>query len=523
MSGQSAWVAGAWRAARPVAAVLGVVALVLGMHWPTLASLFDAWNRSVTYSHGYLVLPAFAWLVWGSRHRLMDLPIRPAWPGLVALVFAAALWCVARLLAVSAPAQFALIAMVPAALAATLGLAWVRTLAYALAFLFLAVPFGEDLVPVMMELTARTVVSALNASGIPAYREGTHFSIPSGEWSVVESCSGVRYLFAGLTVACLFSWSAYRTWTRRTALIVFAVVVIVAANWLRAYGIVVVGHLSGNRVAVGVDHLVYGAGFFLVVMAIVFLVGAIWRDPPEAPRAPDAHRQSAAGPGGAAVTLPLSAAAAILVAGPLAIAEEAPNPGSMGQTPIAEPTGWQSIGEHPSLLQPSIENPARRWRRAYIQQGPPVMLEVGVFGRPVPQAKLYSSQNRLVRVDDANRAVIDRSVRVLECAGQPASVASSSIASREGRTLAWQWFRVDGKVTANPVRAGALQLLSRIRGRSEQGDWIAAWTTQDDGTQAAMLRLQALFSDICESERSGVAARRSAAGAGNGSGTRLGR
>ena len=36
----------------------------------------------------------------------------------------------------------------------------------------------------------------------------------------------------------------------------------VLANWVRAYIIVMLGHLSGNTIATGVDHLVYGWVFF---------------------------------------------------------------------------------------------------------------------------------------------------------------------------------------------------------------------------------------------------------------------
>lgn len=44
--------------------------------------------------------------------------------------------------------------------------------------------------------------------------------------------------------------------------------VTVLANWGRAYMIVMLGHLSGNKLAVGIDHLVYGW---------VLLASSFWR------------------------------------------------------------------------------------------------------------------------------------------------------------------------------------------------------------------------------------------------------
>ena len=137
-----------------------------------------------------------------------------------------------------------------------------RVLAFPLAFLFFAVPFGEIFVPTLIDWTADFTVAALRFSGVPVYREGNHFVIPTGRWSVVEACSGVRYLIASLMVGTLYAAIAYRSARRRACFIVAAILVPIVANWLRAYMIVMLGHLSNNRLATGVDHIIYGWMFF---------------------------------------------------------------------------------------------------------------------------------------------------------------------------------------------------------------------------------------------------------------------
>ena len=57
---------------------------------------------------------------------------------------------------------------------------------------------------------------------------------------------------------------------------VVALVVPLVANWLRAYIIVMLGHLSGNKIATGVDHLIYGWVFFGIVIMVMFMIGARW-------------------------------------------------------------------------------------------------------------------------------------------------------------------------------------------------------------------------------------------------------
>jgi exosortase/archaeosortase family protein len=158
------------------------------------------------------------------------------------------------------------VCLVVLAVPAVFGWAVARELTFPLLFLFFAVPVGEFMVPPMMEWTADFTVKALQLTGIPVYREGLQFVIPSGNWSVVEACSGVRYLIASFMVGTLFAYLNYRSSKRRVIFMLVSLAVPIVANWLRAYLIVMVGHLSDNKLAAGVDHLVYGWVFFGVVI-----------------------------------------------------------------------------------------------------------------------------------------------------------------------------------------------------------------------------------------------------------------
>ena len=221
----------------------------------------------------------------------------------------AGMWLLADLVTVNAATQFALVAMLVMAVPAMLCLAVAKAILFPLLFLFFAVPFGEFLLPMLMEHTADFTVAALRLSGVPVYREGLRFVIPTGSWSVVEACSGVRYLIASFMVGTLFAYLNYRSTTRRVVCMAGSVVGRIVANWLRAYMIVMLGHLSGNTIAVGVDHLIYGWVFFGVVIMILYLIGARWAEPDAAPAA-----ATAAQPGEAGHTASGGAFAAVLLA-----------------------------------------------------------------------------------------------------------------------------------------------------------------------------------------------------------------
>jgi exosortase/archaeosortase family protein len=145
-------------------------------------------------------------------------------------------------------------------------------------FLLLAVPFGEFLLPVLIEHTADFVVFALKLTGIPVYREGAFITIPSGNWSVVEACSGLRYIIASLTAGLLYAYHHVSESRTRVLFVVASIVVPIVANWLRAYMIVMIGHLSGMKYAIGIDHLIYGWLFFGFVMMLLFWIGSRWRE-----------------------------------------------------------------------------------------------------------------------------------------------------------------------------------------------------------------------------------------------------
>jgi exosortase A len=264
--------------ARMAPGLLLIAALLL-LFRETATAMVSIWDRSDTFAHAFLVPPLVVWLIWRQRDRLARLPVAPAWWVLLPMAAISLLWLMGALAGVNAATQFALVALIVLSVPAVFGLRLARTLMFPLLFLFFAVPFGEFMVPLMMAWTADFTVAAVQLSGVPVYREGLQFIIPTGSWSVVEACSGVRYLIASFMVGTLFAYLNFKSLGKRLLFVVVSLAVPILANWLRAYMIVMIGHVSGNKLAVGVDHLVYGWVFFGVVIGIMFWIGSRFADP----------------------------------------------------------------------------------------------------------------------------------------------------------------------------------------------------------------------------------------------------
>ena len=460
-----------WRQALILLPLL--IAWLIYCYWDTAAAMVGIWSRSETYAHAFLVPPITLWLIWRQRTAVLAEQPQTSLPLAVPVALTTLAWLAGELTAVNALTQFALVATLALAIMALLGLSVSKRLAFPLAFLFFSVPFGDFMMPKLMEWTAAFTVLALRATGIPVYQEGLQFIIPSGHWSVVEACSGVRYIIASVTVGTLFAYLNYASLSRRLIFIGVSFVVPVIANWLRAYIIVMLGHFSDNRIATGVDHLIYGWLFFGVVILIMFLIGARWSEP-EAPSSPPI--ETAAPPASAAAKTWLAALAVALIAaaGPLAYIaiDRADHAGPVVLAPLPALEGWQESAELLSW-KPDFSGASGEWQTAFQRDGQSIGLYIGYYRNQDYQNKLVTSTNTLAASGNKHWNLVARAAVSPETAGLPARVNAAELlqtgSSPEIRLHAWQWYWIDGRLTASDAVAKLLTALSRLSGRGDDG------------------------------------------------------
>lgn len=458
----------------------------------TIHSLLDIWASSETYTHGSVVPLISLWLAWRLRHTLACLTPKPALSALVLLAGAALIWMAGDMVAVNVVTHLAFITLVILVVPAVLGWAVARALTFPLLFLYFAAPVGDFMLPWLMERTADFTVLALRLSGIPVYREGLQFVIPSGSWSVVEACSGIRYLIASLMVGCLFAYLSYRSMRKRWLFMLVALLVPLLANWLRAYMIVMIGHLSGNELATGVDHLIYGWVFFGVVILAMLFIGARWADPVDdvvvvptlsAGAVASGHRSS--------LGWTAAAAALLLFAPHLALRglQASVNPAQPTVAPLATVAPWQAQSLEADAWAPAFRNPSAQWQGRYVDaSGHHVDLGISYYRQQNRDRKLVSSSNVLVTSKDGRWSQVQGGSQRVTVGGQPLMVQTATLRDRavglasEGQRLrVWRFYWVGGGFTASDVRAkfqGALQLL---QGQGDDAAIVALAIQMDEG------------------------------------------
>lgn len=498
--------AAAWRRALPGLAL--VLLAVLLLYRQTGLAMVEIWDRSETFAHAFVVPPISLWLIWRQRAQLALLAPRPAAAFLLPLAGAALLWLLGDLAAVNAATQLAFTAMLVLSVPLCLGGPVARAIAFPLGFLFFAVPIGEFMMPQFMAWTADFTVAALRLSGIPVYREGLQFVIPSGNWSVVEACSGIRYLMASVMVGTLFAYLNYRSLRRRWIFVGFAILLPIVANWLRAYMIVMLGHLSGNQLATGADHLVYGWVFFGIIMLAMFMVGARWSEPDA--QADASPVLASTGPrGGRSWLAPLLALA--LLAGPWAVLSllERGQRSDAPQLRLPAPAdGWtlQSAAPAAALLpprlSPAFEAPPASLQAAYLDaQGAPLGLYIAYYRQQSYSSKLISSSNDLVNSHSKLWSRVEQGGHTLALPGLSLPLRSAELvpgpASREPvgtRLLAWQLYWINGRPLSADWQAKLLGAAYRLIGRGDDAAVLVIYTDKGESGQGRQ-RLERYLQD----------------------------
>lgn len=476
------------RSRLPLWLAVAAVAWVLALYAPTISTMVGIWYRSDTFAHGFVVLPISLFLIWRARAGLFAAGFAPAWSALVPLALCGALWLVGRTADVNAAMQAGVVGMMACAVWACWGHRAAWAILFPLVFMFFAVPFGEFLVPTLMQHTADFAVAAIRASGVPVYREGLYFIIPNGAWSVVEACSGIRYLIASAMVGALFAYLNYTSTLRRALFFVAAIAVPLIANWLRAYMIVMLGYLSDNRIAAGVDHLIYGWLFFGVVIFLLFWVGSWWRED-AAPLSDAAVRAPRMASAQMNMAMLVAVVAVSGVWQPLQAVLAAPReavPMSL-QAPTAR-DGWQAVNDNVPW-HPVYEGARAHLIQSYRKGDALITLHIYYYAAQAPGHELVQWGNRLIPSESNAWRIVGSQIETIPLAGSPLQVKYTEIAGAQ-RAAAWHWLWLgDGRTTLSDQRAKLALLHDRLLRQPDDGAAVFVVSDMAQGSTAARAAL----------------------------------
>ena len=266
-----------------IAAIAGLIALVV-LYFSTVASAVHLWNTSSAYNYAYLILPIVAGLIWSERAELAKaVPIPTLWGVIVAGAFSA-VWLLADFLDINEGRHIAFVGMMQGLALALLGWRIYRFLAFPLLYLFFLVPTGTFLLTPLQTLAHHANVFLLEASGVPVFAEEFLIQVPAGSFLVEPGCAGLNFFLVAFALSLLYGRLTYESTFARVMCVLVALLTSIVANIIRIYLIIGLAQFTERRIDITADHLLYGWGFFGVVMLAAMWLGMRIKAAPAQPR-----------------------------------------------------------------------------------------------------------------------------------------------------------------------------------------------------------------------------------------------
>ena len=294
----------------------------------------------------------------------------------------------------------------------------------------------------------------------------------------------MRYLIASVTMGFLYAYLSYRGFWRRAGFVALATVFPIIANGLRAYLIVMIAILSGMRLALGVDHIIYGWVFFGIVMLLLFWIGSFWADKnPGDDFAVDLEHAGRPAPAPRRFAIYGLSALALLIVWPGAAAYVGRSQPSVGEVQLAAPAGtdgWRRTDRKWAHWKPHYVGPDREVRQTYERNGRKVGIVLAYYQRQRQGRELVNSDNVLVvEKDPVWRQVQNKPVKVT-VHGKPVELVQSRLESDSQKLLVWHWYWLNGEHTTSPYVAKLIEARHRLLGRPEDGAAVMVYTPYDD-------------------------------------------
>ena len=255
--------------------------LLIACYGPLLAGLARQWATDSDMSHGFLVLPVVAFVVWRRRAELAAIQPQTNWWGFAIAVGGAAQMLLGTLAAQVFITRTAFLVSLVGAVLFLGGTRTLRILAFPLLLLLFLFPipaivYARVTLPLQIFASA-TAETILNWIGIPVLRDGNILELAHQRLSVVEACSGIRSLLSLSFLALIYAYFFDQKVWMRWALLAATIPIAIAANAARVTLTGVLSEYSAG-LAHGAFHLFEGWVLFIVALGLLIAVHQLCRN-----------------------------------------------------------------------------------------------------------------------------------------------------------------------------------------------------------------------------------------------------
>jgi len=260
-------------------------AISVAIWWSPLSSTFALALHDEQYTHILLILPISAALILMDWKPPEPHSVRSVVLGSVLLVVAASLSFFIRGRAAElfpderlAVNMLSLVMWWIAAFILCFGLRASRRALFPLCFLFWLVPFPDFVLNPVVNLLQRGSAAAAHllfvAAGVPVEQHGVLVHIPGLTVEVAQECSSIRSSSMLIVTTMVLAQLLLRSPWRKALIILVAIPLSVAKNGLRIFTIAMLATRVDPDFLTGRLHREGGIIFFLIALAVTFVL--IW-------------------------------------------------------------------------------------------------------------------------------------------------------------------------------------------------------------------------------------------------------
>jgi len=270
----SARAAPVWRWSWSLTALAAVVAILsVWPFWDGLTRMWGWWIDSPEYSHGLLIPPVAAFLIWQQKDRLERMSFDGSWWGVVVILCGGAMLLVGQLGTVYTIVQYAYVVTLYGLILSFLGWRAFRLIAVPLLILMFMIPLPQfvlaNLSTKLQLLSSQIGVAVMRVFDVTVFVEGNVIDLGGYKLQVAEACSGLRYLFPLMTLGFLMAYFYKGALWKRIVLFFSSIPITVLMNSIRVGVIGVTVEHWGIAMAEGFLHEFQGWMIFMISMTMM--------------------------------------------------------------------------------------------------------------------------------------------------------------------------------------------------------------------------------------------------------------
>jgi exosortase len=222
-----------------LASIVGSFILIafLWSYWPTVADLWNIWQRSDEYSSGLLVPFLAIYILWSRRSDIAHRRLKPSMWGLIAFVAAQAFRLFGLFFMYSSAERLSIIISIAALVLLLSGWQLLRKVFTTLVFLGLMLPLPRSIHnAVMLPLQSWATSSAvfcLEILGYQVAQEGNIIHLNDTTVAVAEACNGLRMIMAFFVISGLVALLVRRAWWEKLIVLVSSIPIGLFCNSIR--------------------------------------------------------------------------------------------------------------------------------------------------------------------------------------------------------------------------------------------------------------------------------------------------